>query len=114
MNIVKELRKKKGIQQKELAIELGVSNATVSDWERGKKDPSGDRLMKLAKYFAVDELVILGRMSPCVQDQRNIELTDDEYRLIQAYRKADRKICEAALTILENSAREKEATGIAG
>jgi transcriptional regulator with XRE-family HTH domain len=114
MNIVKELRKKKGIQQKELAIELGVSNATVSDWERGKKDPSGDRLKKLAEYFAVDELVILGRMSPCAQDQRSIELRGDEYRLIQAYRKADSKICEAALTMLENSAREKDAAEIAG
>ena len=48
MNIIKELRKKKGIQQKELAIEIGVSRPTVSDWESGKKDPSGDRLKKLA------------------------------------------------------------------
>ena len=60
MNIVKELRRKKGIQQKELSIEIGVSRATVSDWESGKKDPSGERLKKLANYFGVDELVILG------------------------------------------------------
>ena len=44
MNIVKELRKKAGIQQKELAIIIGVSRPTVSDWEANKKDPSGDRL----------------------------------------------------------------------
>lgn len=61
MNIVKELRKKKGIQQKELAIEIGVAQPTVSDWESGKKDPSGDRLKALAAYFDVDELVILGK-----------------------------------------------------
>lgn len=61
MNIVRELRKKKGIQQKELAIEIGVSCPTVSDWEAGKKDPSGERLKKLAEYFDVDELVILGK-----------------------------------------------------
>lgn len=61
MNIVKELRKKKGIQQKELAIEIGVSRPTVSDWEANKKDPSGERLRKLAEYFDVDELVILGK-----------------------------------------------------
>ena len=61
MNIVKELRKKKGIQQKELAIEIGVTQPTVSDWESGKKDPSGERLQKLAAYFGVDELVILGK-----------------------------------------------------
>lgn len=61
MNIVRELRKKAGIQQKELAIEIGVSCPTVSDWETNKKDPSGERLKKLAHYFGVDELVILGK-----------------------------------------------------
>ena len=61
MNIIRELRKKKGIQQKELALEIGVSIPTVSEWETGKKDPSGERLRKLAKYFGVDELVILGK-----------------------------------------------------
>lgn len=63
MNIVRELRKKKGIQQKELAIAVGVSCPTVSAWESNKKDPSGERLQKLAKYFDVDELVVLGRGS---------------------------------------------------
>ena len=60
MNIVRELRKKKGIQQKELAIAIGVSRPTVSEWESNKKDPTGERLRKLAEYFDVDELVILG------------------------------------------------------
>ena len=61
MNIVKELRRKKGIQQKELAIEIGVSCPTVSEWETNKKDPSGDRLKRLAAFFGVDELVVLGK-----------------------------------------------------
>ena len=61
MNIVKELRKKKGIQQKQLASEIGVSCPTVSEWETGKKDPSGERLRKLAEFFQVDELDILGK-----------------------------------------------------
>lgn len=61
MNIVKELRKKAGIQQKELAISIGVSRPTVSEWESNKKDPSGERLKKLADFFGVDELMILGK-----------------------------------------------------
>ena len=60
MNIVRELRKKKGIQQKELALELGISSAAVSNWEKGKSDPSGERLDKLAEYFCVDKDFILG------------------------------------------------------
>lgn len=74
MNIVKELRKKKNVNQKDLASAIGVAQPTVSDWEAGKKDPSGDRLKKLADYFEVDELVILGRgISPEPED-----MTDEE------------------------------------
>lgn len=63
MNIVKELRKKYGMQQKELALSIGVAQPTISEWETGKKDPSGERLKKLAEYFQTDELVILGKGS---------------------------------------------------
>jgi transcriptional regulator with XRE-family HTH domain len=61
MNIIRELRKKKGVQQKELSIAIGVSQPTVSDWEKNKKDPSGENLKKLADFFGVDELIIMGR-----------------------------------------------------
>lgn len=60
MNRVRELRIKKGIQAKQLALEIGVSNATVSDWEHGRKNPRGQRLEKLANFFCVDEGYILG------------------------------------------------------
>lgn len=64
MNNVRELRKSRGIQQKELAIEIGVSNSTVSDWEHGRKNPSGERLRKLADFFDVEPPVILGYSEP--------------------------------------------------
>lgn len=76
MNIVKELRKKKGVQQKELAIDIGVSQPTVSDWEANKKDPSGERLKRLAEYFGVDELVILGKGSRQAQKPSDISETE--------------------------------------
>lgn len=60
MNIVRELRQRAGMQQKELAIHIGVARPTVSEWEHGKKDPSGDRLKKLSELFKVDPGVILG------------------------------------------------------
>ena len=79
MNIVKELRKKKGVQQKELAIEIGVAQPTVSDWESGKKDPSGERLKKLAEYFEVDELDILcGGRKQNINQQEQIGTIETE------------------------------------
>ena len=86
MNIVKELRKKAGIQQKELAISIGVSRPTVSEWESNKKDPSGERLKKLAEYFGVDELMILGKgVVDLSDDQDSIRerlRRDPNYRML--------------------------------
>lgn len=60
MNIVKELRERAGMQQKELAILAGVSRPTVSEWEHGKKDPSKERLKRVAEIFNVDVGTVLG------------------------------------------------------
>ena len=81
MNIVRELRKRAGMQQKELASILNVSVATISDWETQKKNPSGDRLKKLAEVFDVDALVILGAMSPPPEGE------DDTWALRERYRR---------------------------
>ena len=82
MNIVKELRKKKGIQQKELAIEIGVSRPTVSEWESGKKDPSGERLKRLAQYFDVDELVVLGKNVVDLNNPQNLPETEQIKKIL--------------------------------
>ena len=83
MNIVKELRKAKDIQQKELAISIGVSRPIVSEWESGKKDPSGERLRKLADFFGVDELVILGKR---VVDLTQEDEQEDKWQLSERLR----------------------------
>lgn len=88
MNIIRELRKRANLQQKELAAEVGVSVATVSDWETQKKDPSGDRLRKLSQIFNVDELVILGALSPSAK----IEDQDDDTFMIRERLRRDRDL----------------------
>lgn len=70
MNRVKELRIRAGMQQKELALLAGVSRPIVSEWEHGKKNPSGERLRKLSEIFKVDPGTILGysQQEPFVLD----------------------------------------------
>lgn len=61
MNRIKELREMLHKQQKELAIDLGVSQPTISDWESGRKIPSARSTQKLADYFDVSVDYLLGR-----------------------------------------------------
>lgn len=101
MNIVKELRKKAGIQQKELAISIGVSRPTVSEWESNKKDPSGERLKKLAKFFNVDELVILGKEVLTIGADGNIPQTTEARILANGIDKLPQEQREQALAVVK-------------
>lgn len=57
---IKQLRKKKGISQSELAALIGVKNNTVSTWERGTRKPDFEALHLLSDYFEVSFEYILG------------------------------------------------------
>ena len=58
---LKELRKKHGLTQQQLADVLGVVRSTVSGYENGTIEPKQHTLTKLADYFQVsfDDLIIL-------------------------------------------------------
>ena len=53
MNILRELRTKKGVYQKDVAKYLGVDRTTYVKYERGDSEPSIDIIKKLANYFDV-------------------------------------------------------------
>ena len=74
MNKVYELRKSIGMQQKELAAAIGVTQQTISEWEHGKKDPSGERLDKLAELFGVSRNELLCLSVPATQTDDDREL----------------------------------------
>jgi transcriptional regulator with XRE-family HTH domain len=77
MNIVKELMERKGIQQKELAMSVGVSQPTVSDWVRNRKDPKGENLEKVAAFFGVTTQVVRG-LDPIPGSTPKYKMTEEE------------------------------------
>lgn len=52
---LKKLRQRSGLTQEQLAEKLGVRRASISDWERGTKPPTGtlDFWVKLANALGV-------------------------------------------------------------
>lgn len=58
---LKELRKKKHISQTRLAIELNLSQNTVSRYETGEHEPDLATLVLIADYFDVSVDYLLGR-----------------------------------------------------
>ncbi len=64
--IISDLRKSKGISQKQAAIDLGVSQALLSHYEKGIRECGLDFLIKLSQYYDVscDELLGVKRSLP--------------------------------------------------
>ncbi len=56
---LKELRYEKGLNQVELAKQLGVSNGVISLWENGLREPGMYSLIQIARFFdvSIDYLV---------------------------------------------------------
>lgn len=50
-NRLEEIRKKRGLNQEELAALLEVSRQTISSLEKGRYNPSIILAFKIAKYF---------------------------------------------------------------
>ena len=58
-NILVALRQQKGLSQSELAAKLDYSQATVSFWENGIKEPSAGAIRKIALLFDVSSDYLL-------------------------------------------------------
>lgn len=57
---IKNLRRGRGLTQKDLAEQLGVITRTVSYWESGR-ECGFDNLVKIAEFFDVTTDELLGR-----------------------------------------------------
>lgn len=49
------LRERYGLTQQELAEKIGVSREQVSRWERGKQNPSVDKLSEICRALGIEE-----------------------------------------------------------
>lgn len=56
---IKDLANEKGVSLSELERSIGISNGSISKWE--KSSPKADTLQKVADYFNVSTDYLLGR-----------------------------------------------------
>ena len=59
---LKELRADKGITQKQLASEIGVSYGSIVDYENGRREPNSKAMAALERYFKVSGEYLRGEV----------------------------------------------------
>lgn len=74
---LKEIRKRRGLQQIDIAEKMGVSVKTISNWETGVRDPSTSNVIRLAEVLDVPPVELIGHIESPVDDSRTYVMQDD-------------------------------------
>lgn len=103
---IREGRKAAGLTQRQLAQQLGVTNTSISNWEKGLSRPDADMIQKLCQILCLQPNYFYGaETAPAEDRKRNVsdeeikfalfggdgEITDamyDEVKRFAAYLKA--------------------------
>lgn len=101
MNKIKEMRLKKGLKQSELAGLLNCTAATVSKYELGQREIDSFTICHLCEIFGCTADYLLGRSS-----LPTAELSEEESRLLQAYRRGDDRAKDMVKLALEPFVQE--------
>ena len=57
---LKDLRLEKGLTQKQVAEQLGISSTCYSGYEQGYREPDLKTLIKICKFFEISADYLLG------------------------------------------------------
>lgn len=109
--ILKQLRIRKGLRQKDIGIYLNLSPGTVSNYENGIHEPDLDTLCRLADFYGVSVDYLLGRTGCPYPDRLPGQVISGGYTfydlrlLIQKLPKMDRAFLVYLFRILERIIR---------
>jgi transcriptional regulator with XRE-family HTH domain len=85
-NRISALRKSHHLTQDDMSTTLGISRAALSHYEKGRREPDYDTLIKIADFFKVSLDYIMGRtddplisLDPEIREFTDqLELSDDQ------------------------------------
>lgn len=61
MNIIRELRLKRGMNMRETAKAIGIPYTTYVNYEKGEREPNSEMLLRLSDFFGVSIDTLIGR-----------------------------------------------------
>lgn len=105
-DILSRLRHEKGVSQRKAAAELGISQALLSHYENGVREPGLAFLAQACDYYGVSADYILGR-SGC---RERLAFTGGQLSAAEPYIGAALELAEAVLLLPDGDERENFAS----
>ncbi|NLL44204.1 MAG: helix-turn-helix transcriptional regulator [Mollicutes bacterium] len=88
-NNLKQIRNKKGLLKTKVAIDLNITQETVSSYETDRVLPSSDILIKLADYYntSIDYLLCRTKYDMPIDSIKPNNITDRDFALLNKINK---------------------------
>ena len=102
---LKSYRIMAGFTQDDLAYSAGITRNAVANYESGRSEPNFDVLAKLANALGVDLFDLLADTGHLPNFVRRVQVTDEEWALLQVYREADPVYRTVAMDVLRSHKR---------
>lgn len=87
---IKELRTAKSMSMAQISKELNIPYTTYVNYEKGKREPNSEMLIKIANYFNVTVDYLIGRTDK-INENATIENYDGKYLIDLLTNKLGRK-----------------------
>ena len=105
MERIRELRRKRGMKQRDLAELVHTNQQTIARYESGDRNPDLETIGKLCEIFGCTVDYLLGR-----SEIQTPQISDEEWRLLAAWRQADDRARTMVELALEPWTEKKEKT----
>nr|WP_320116277.1 helix-turn-helix transcriptional regulator [uncultured Desulfuromonas sp.] len=107
---LKEARKALSLTQTAFSEPLGIRQSHISGIEKGEREPSDTLILLMEYHYGISRTWIKRGEGPMLLDKTlaDINLPQEQQRLLDAYNVAEESIKYAALTMLENSAEKTQ------
>lgn len=103
-NILSELRHSRDLSQRQLAGDLHISQALLSHYENGTREPGLPFLCRVCEYFGVSADYMLGR---CDDEHSSVCGSSAVIELSRALSEiTDSSVCKAALDYVDSAAKK--------
>lgn len=88
-NSLQTIRKKLGLKQTKVAMDLNITQETISSYETGRVFPSSDMLIKLANYYntSIDYLLCRTKYDMPIDDVKPNNISDTDFILLNKINK---------------------------
>ncbi len=104
--ILSRLRREKGVSQREAASALGISQALLSHYEKGVREPGLVFLSQACEYYGVSADYILGRSAY----RQKLDFSQEQINSGELFFKSSAELAKAAFSLENEQDRQRMAS----